>query len=250
MTIAARMRSIQLHAFIIRPKSFVINCCNQLVLTILEFRVARDAGAKNNSKSHQNFRIYPLPLRPILIAGINRKKNCDMSHRREFEIAFVGLKPGVHEYAYEIADKFFEPFQQQDFRNCKADVKLHLDKKSNFMLLKFEIGGSLEVICDRCNNFLPLQLWDEFNITVKMVEEPEVANEQEEDPDVYYISRGESHVDVANWIYEFINLSIPMHKSCSFEKMDGPYCNPSAMDVLKKLEPEEKEEKENPIWKD
>jgi len=31
--------------------------------------------------------------------------------------------------------------------------------------------------------------------------------------------------------------------------MDGPYCNPSAMDVLKKLEPEEKEEKENPIWK-
>ena len=121
-----------------------------------------------------------------------------MAHRREFEIAFVGLKPGVHEYDYEIVDKFFEPFQQQDFRNCKADVKLHLDKKSSFMLLKFEIGGSLEVVCDRCNNYLPLQLWDEFNITVKMVEEPEVANEQEEDPDVYYISRGESHVDVAN----------------------------------------------------
>ena len=172
-----------------------------------------------------------------------------MGHRREFEIAFVGLKPGVHEYSYEIIDKFFEPFQQQDFRNCKADVKLHLDKKSSFMLLKFEIGGSLEVVCDRCNNFLPLQLWDEFNITVKMVEEPEVANEQEEDPDVYYISRGESHVDLANWIYEFINLSIPMHKSCSYEKMDGPHCNPSAMDVLKKLEPEEKEQKENPIWK-
>ena len=172
-----------------------------------------------------------------------------MGHRREFEIAFVGLKPGVHEYSYEIIDKFFEPFQQQDFRNCKADVKLHLDKKSGFMLLKFEIGGSLEVVCDRCNNYLPLQLWDEFNITVKMVEEPEVANEQEEDPDVYYIGRGESHVDVANWIYEFINLSIPMHKSCSYEKMDGPYCNPSAMDVLKKLEPEEKEPKENPIWR-
>ena len=130
-----------------------------------------------------------------------------MAHRREFEIAFVGLKPGIHDYAYEIADQFFEPFQQQDFRNCKADVKLHLDKKSSFMLLKFEIGGTLEVVCDRCNNYLPLQ------------------------------------------IYEFINLSIPMHKTCSFEKMDGPYCNPSAMDVLKKLEPEEKEEKENPIWK-
>jgi uncharacterized metal-binding protein YceD (DUF177 family) len=172
-----------------------------------------------------------------------------MGHRRDFEIAFVGLKPGVHEYNYEIGDRFFEAFQQQDFRNCKANVKLLLDKNNGFMLLKFEIGGKLEVICDRCNNTLPLDLWDEFNITVKMTEEPELMNEQEDDPDVYYISRGEGHIDVANWIYEFINLSIPMQKTCGFEKMDGPFCNPSAMDVLKKMEPEETEKKDNPIWK-
>ena len=172
-----------------------------------------------------------------------------MSRRREFEIAFVGLKPGVHEYNYSIDDKFFEPFQQQDFHNCKAHIRLLLDKKSSFMMLKFEIGGSLEVTCDRCNNNLPLELWDEFNITVKMVEEPELMNEQEDDPDVYYISRGESHLDVANWIYEFINLTIPMQKVCEFENMDGPHCNPAALDVLKKMEPNEKESKENPIWK-
>ncbi|MFN8291002.1 MAG: DUF177 domain-containing protein [Chitinophagaceae bacterium] len=174
-----------------------------------------------------------------------------MNRRREFEIAFVGLKPGVHEYNYTIDDRFFEAYQQQDFRNCHASVKLLLDKKSSFMLLKFEIGGQLEVICDRCNNRLPLDLWDEFNITVKMVEEPELMNGQEDDPDVYYISRGESHVDVANWIYEFINLSIPMQKVCAYEEMNGPYCNPAAMDMLKKMvsEEEKTEKKENPIWK-
>ena len=172
-----------------------------------------------------------------------------MSRRREFEIAFVGLKPGVHEFAYSIADEFFESFQQQDFRNCIANVKLTLEKQNGFMLLKFEVGGTLEVNCDRCNSNLPLQLWDEFNIIVKMAEEPEKMNGEEDDPDVYYISRGENHLDVKNWIYEFINLSIPMHKVCGYEKMDGPYCNPSAMDVLKKMEPEEKEQKENPIWK-
>jgi len=171
-----------------------------------------------------------------------------MSRRREFEIAFVGLKPGVHEYGYEIDDRFFEEFQQQDFRNCKAQVKLFLDKKNGFMLLRFEIGGSLVVTCDRCNNNLPLELWDEFAITVKMVEEPELMNDQEDDPDVYYISRGESHLDVANWIYEFINLSIPMQKNCGFENMEGPNCNPSALDTLKKMETGELP-KENPIWK-
>ncbi|HMU47613.1 MAG TPA: DUF177 domain-containing protein [Chitinophagaceae bacterium] len=171
-----------------------------------------------------------------------------MSRRREFEIAFVGLKPGVHEYGYEIDDRFFEAFQQQDFRNCKANVKLFLDKKNGFMMLRFEIGGTLEVTCDRCNSNLPLELWDEFNITVKMVEEPEVMNDQEDDPDVYYISRGESHIDVANWIYEFINLSIPMQKTCGFENMEGPHCNKAALDTLKKLETDELP-KENPIWK-
>ena len=178
-----------------------------------------------------------------------------MSHRREFEIAFVGLKPGIHEYRYDIEDRFFEAFQQQDFTNCKALVRLALDRKSSFMLMKFEIGGNLEVICDRCNNKLPLELWDEFNITVKMVEEPELMNEQEDDPDVYYIGKNESHVDVANWIYEFINLSIPMQKVCKFEKMDGPFCNAAALDLLKKIgaglpgEPGKKEEVSNPIWK-
>jgi uncharacterized metal-binding protein YceD (DUF177 family) len=172
-----------------------------------------------------------------------------MSHRREYEIAFVGLKPGIHEYSYEITDKFFVPFEQQDFRNCKATVKLRLDKNNGFMLLKFELGGSLDVTCDRCISNLPIDLWDEFNIIVKMVEDPDIMNSQEEDPDVYFISRQESHIDVQNWIYEFINLSIPMQKVCSFENMDGPHCNKEVREVLKKMEPEN-EKSMNPIWKD
>ena len=172
-----------------------------------------------------------------------------MGRNRDFEIAFVGLKPGVHEFNYTIDDRFFEAFQQQDFKNCEAKVKVALDRKSGFMQMKFEVGGTLEVICDRCNSNLPLQLWDDFNITVKMVEEPDLMNNQEEDPDMYYIAQGESHIDVSNWIYEFINLSIPMQKTCTYEKMDGPHCNPKALDALKKIVPEVKENKENPIWK-
>ena len=170
-----------------------------------------------------------------------------MSNRREFEIAFVGLKPGVHEFNYEITDRFFEEFNEQDFRNTQAQVKLYLEKGNNFMMLKFEVGGKAEVSCDRCSNEFPFQLFDEFNMTVKMTEDPEMMNEQEEDPDVYYISRGESHLDVKNWIYEFINLSIPMQRTCEFEEMDGPNCSPAARELLRKMKPEE--QKENPLWK-
>ena len=171
-----------------------------------------------------------------------------MNFRRDFEIAFVGLKPGVHHFDFDIDNKFFTHYGQQDFTNCKATVKLELDKQNGFMLLKFDIDGWVDVACDRCGNPLPLQLWEEFKVMVKLVDNPEEMNDQEEDPDVYYISRSESHVDVANWIYEFINLSIPMQKICSYEKMDGPHCNPAALDVLKKMGTTD-ESGTNPIWK-
>jgi uncharacterized metal-binding protein YceD (DUF177 family) len=171
-----------------------------------------------------------------------------MSNRREYEIAFVGLKPGIHEFNYEVTDRFFEQYGEQDFEKVQAAVRLKLEKNNSFMILRFEIGGKADVTCDRCNNELPLQLFDEFTVTVKMVEEPDLMNEQEEDPDVYYISRGESHLDVKDWIYEFVNLSIPMQKTCDFENMDGPYCNPAARELLNGMKPKE-ESRENPVWK-
>lgn len=171
-----------------------------------------------------------------------------MSTRREFEIAFVGLKPGVHEFSYRIDDRFFEEYQEQDFKNVEANVKLLLEKNNSFMLLRFEVGGRTDVTCDRCNNTLPIQLFDEFTVTVKITDEPELMNEQEEDPDVFYISRTESHIDVKDWIYEFVNLSIPMQKTCAYENMDGPYCNPEARELLNGIKQGEIK-KENPLWK-
>jgi len=171
-----------------------------------------------------------------------------MSGRREYDIAFVGLKPGEHSFQYEITDKFFTDFDQQDFSNVQAVVKLNLDKKSGFFLLKFDIGGTLEVGCDRCGNNLPMQLWDEFKVVVKLVDNPEQMNEQEEDPDVYYIDRNESHLHLSDWIYEFINLSIPMTRMCAEAEMGGPYCNKEVLEALKNLKPNENNA--TSIWKD
>lgn len=171
-----------------------------------------------------------------------------MSLRREFEIAFVGLKPGVHVYEYRIEDKFFAPYGDQDFKNCVADVKLSFDKKNGFMQLKFDIGGSVDVICDRCGNTLNKQLWDEFNLVVKIVDDPDMMNEQEEDPDIYYLGRSESHISVADWIYEFINLTLPMQKMCRPEEIGGPQCNNEVLEKLKKMEDEVRKEN-NPLWK-
>jgi len=171
-----------------------------------------------------------------------------MNSRREFDIAFVGLKTGIHEFQYRITDRFFEAYQQQDFSHCEATVKLRLDKNNGFMMLRFEVGGKLEVTCDRCGNPLPHDLWDEFNVLVKLVEDPDIMNDQEDDPDVYYLAKTESHLNVSDWIYEFVNLSIPIQRMCREEEIGGPFCNKEVLAMLKKMDVG-KSKPENPLWK-
>ena len=73
------------------------------------------------------------------------------------------------------------------------------------MFLKFDVDGVADVSCDRCGNPLPLRLWEEFKVMVKLVDNPEEMNEQEEDRDVYYISRGKV---IYIWPIGFTSLSI------------------------------------------
>jgi uncharacterized metal-binding protein YceD (DUF177 family) len=171
-----------------------------------------------------------------------------MAKRKAIEIAFVSLKPGLHNFAYEIDERFFEEIETRDFSNCTASVKLTLDKKNSFMLLKFEIGGKADVGCDKCGNNIQMELWDEFNMLVKLVDNPEVMNDQEEDPDVFYISRTESHLQLNDWIYEFICLSIPMQKKCSDEEFGGPKCNTEVLQKLNEMRVKEDASNANQIW--
>jgi uncharacterized metal-binding protein YceD (DUF177 family) len=181
----------------------------------------------------------------------NPFKEPSMGNRHKYEIAFVGLKPGIHEFLYEIDDKFFAVYGPQEFSKLHANVKLMLDKHTSFLMLKFEVGGNVQVSCDRCGNPLTKELWDEFDMLVKMVDNPDEMNDQEENPDVFYISRTESHLDVSGWIYEFVSLSIPLQHMCSEDEMGGPQCNKEVLDRLRKMEEEANlnKENDNPIWK-
>ncbi len=172
-----------------------------------------------------------------------------MAKRKAIEIAFVGLKPGIHEFAYDMDDRFFAGEEGVDFTNTVARVKLTLDKKAGFMLLKFEVSGKADVVCDRCSNNLTMDLWDEFNMLVKMVDNPEQMNEREDDPDVYYISRTESHLQLNDWLFEFVSLSVPMQKMCSAEEMGGSKCNKEVLEMLRKMEVKDEGENANDIWK-
>lgn len=172
-----------------------------------------------------------------------------MTDRRAFEIAFVGLKEGEHEFNYELENEFFTDRNLTEPLNIQAKVRMILDKHSGFLQLKFEVGGSAESNCDRCGNPLLLELWDDFKMIVKIVEDPDSMNESEEDPDIFYIGRGESHIDVANWLYDFVLLSFPTQRKCKEKEEGGSGCNPEVLEKLKEMEERARKSDAGNIWK-
>jgi uncharacterized metal-binding protein YceD (DUF177 family) len=166
-----------------------------------------------------------------------------------FEIPFVGLKPGVHEFNYELDAQFFKEKAGENVDDILSNVKLTLDKNNGFMILKFMVGGNADVNCDRCGNPLKADLWDEFNMVVKLTEDPQKSNDEEEDADVFYIAKSESHIEVSDWLYEFVMLSIPMQHVCGNDSDGKPLCNEEVLKKLQDMQAKTEEQQGNSIWK-
>ena len=171
-----------------------------------------------------------------------------MGSKREFEIAFVGLRQGEHEFTYELNEAFFKERGAEYAENIHANVKLLLEKNVGFLMLKFAVGGSAEVNCDRCGNLLTVDLWDEFKIVVKTTENPGEMNEQEEDADVFYIAKTESHLDVCDWLYEFSMLSIPPQHVCGENENGESLCNAEVLQKLDEMRAKIDENNAHSIW--
>lgn len=174
-----------------------------------------------------------------------------MANMRTYEIAFVGLKQGEHEFTYDLDEQFFKEYEANDVDKMQSIVKLLLDKHTGFMLLKFIVGGKAGVNCDRCGNSLQVDLWDEFNMVVKLGDDPDKLNEEEEDPDLFYIAKSESHLNVKDWLYEFVMLSVPTQKFCGDDVNGKSLCNKHILKKLEELRVKDDSENRsaNSIWK-
>ncbi len=158
-----------------------------------------------------------------------------MKNSREFEIAWMGVKPGVHEYLYELDDRFFaDRDAPQDVQDWKVTVKLRFDRHPDFFRLHFDVGGTVMVPCDRCGDPFPLALWDEFDLLVKLSGEEE-SHPEDDDADVAFIPRTETVLNVADWLYEFTLLSLPLQRIHPNLPDGTPGCNPQALRLLGEL---------------
>ena len=150
-----------------------------------------------------------------------------MSLMDNYVIPLHGLKEGLHEYKFEAKNAFFESFDNSDVSGGDLEVELNLNKKSQFLELDFIIKGTLQVVCDRC-----LDEYDqEINATVVLF--VRFGDDFEEiSDDIIVIPRDAIRISVAQYIYEFAVLALPIQKIHPDKKNGESSCN---ADMIKKL---------------
>lgn len=169
-------------------------------------------------------------------------KEKEMNVLKEFHISFTGFKDGQHSFVFQIGKSFFEAFEEDRILESKITLKLDLHKSESMLQWSFEFTGEVQVACDRCTGLF----WHPIEIEEMLIVKfgPETIEESE---NVLVLNETEHQVQLEQYIYEFISLSLPMKLTHPEDEEGNSDCD---MDFLESFnnESEPKEEEIDPRW--
>jgi len=162
---------------------------------------------------------------------------------KEFDIKFTGLSLGKHSFDFEVKKTFFEAFEYSDIQNGEAQVNVALERMSSMMILEFDLSGKVDFPCDKCLDDVSVELEENyFKLFVKFGDD-----DFDETDEVIVVPTSEYAINIAQYVYEFINLSLPGKKvhpegECNQEMVEklGKYIVEESVD--------EEEEETDPRW--
>lgn len=175
-----------------------------------------------------------------------------MDVRKRYDIHFKGLGAGEHRFSFDVDNRFFEAFESSEVKSGKATANIVLTKSGSLMTLGFSIQGTVTVECDRCLGDCELPV--DFNETLNVRFSDRIAAEDGEyDGEVLWLNSGQSVINVAQYIYESIVLSLPYQRV-----HEEGQCDPEMLkrfsivseEEFEKLaaEPEMQKMADNPEW--
>lgn len=166
-----------------------------------------------------------------------------MEQFSEFLIPFIGLKDGLHRFDFKIDNKFFEGFDFLDFQNAHIQVSLIFEKKTTLLELNFSAKGQVTVPCDITTEPFKLPIDTAFKLVVKFG-----SVENDDDDEILILPHGSHEIQIAQYIYEMIVLSVPQKKV--HPGIAEGTLKSEILEKLKDLQPQEKSisDETDPRW--
>lgn len=127
--------------------------------------------------------------------------------KQHYKIPFTGLKLGVHDFSFKVTETFFESDDYLEIEKANCHINLTLEKQSTMLVLTFDISGLVTVPCDRCSYPTEVEVEGSYGLIAKF-SEVELQNTEE----IIYLPPSEYEIDIREFVYEFIQLSLPVKK--------------------------------------
>lgn len=168
-------------------------------------------------------------------------KSETMRPHNDFNIEFVGLKPGHHNFDFDVSDTFFNDYNYFDFSHANINIDVALIKKTTIMELNIVAKGHVRLKCDLTNEPYDQPINNNIDLVVKFGSEL-----NNEDDEILIIPHGEHKINLAQYIYELIVLSVPA-KKIHPRVLDGSL-KPEILNILEDLKPKENRKNVDPRW--
>ncbi|MBQ6068988.1 MAG: DUF177 domain-containing protein [Bacteroidales bacterium] len=122
-------------------------------------------------------------------------------------VQFSGLKLGRYEYGYVLDKTFFEGYENEELREGKVDFAVVLERKERMLMFTFTFRGVVKTTCDRCLGEMDVPVEGVEHLCVKFSD-----TETSEDENVVYLPEGAYQIDLAQWMYEYVAVRMPIQK--------------------------------------
>ncbi len=174
------------------------------------------------------------------------QKSIIVKVKESFNIPVQGIKDGMHEYIYKIDQEFFDEFEFSEIENGFIKVILNIEKQGNTITCNFSFEGEVSITCDRCLDSFMIPIAGDFYLILKIM--PGISEMQEdlEDENVLHVPDNINEINIAQYLYEYFHLYLPMVRNHSEEK--GQVCNQEMVKILREHQNKEKIESSDPRW--
>ncbi len=130
-----------------------------------------------------------------------------MEVAERYSIAWKELGNGVHDFDFRVDGALFRAFESPDIREGSCGVHVRLERRDTSMTLDFVIEGEVVVPCDRCLEDCSVPVDFEGRLLVRISDQP-----GEYDGDTMWLLPSEELLDLSQYIYESVVLSLPYQR--------------------------------------
>ena len=131
----------------------------------------------------------------------------EMDIEKRYSIEYKGLKNSIFDFDFEVDDALFTHYESRDIKGGECQVRATMLKNDRQLDFDITIKGSVVCECDRCLEDCSIEIDYAGHLVVRLSDE-----QGEYDGEVMWLSPAENEVNLTQYIYESIVLSLPYQR--------------------------------------